>query len=115
MTCAFGDISETVLLVYLCYIKCNTVNVDVERVYIFREFAKIDNFAWIYIRIFHNIAFTWHRPPNKSCFHVVHIFLDISKTRITRKCVQRENVYVHSSTFVSFLWYECIVISCASK
>ena len=69
------------------------MNIDIFASINFREFAKTDNFAWIYICVFHNIAFTWH---NKSYFHVVHIFADISKTRITCKYVQRENFYVHS-------------------
>ena len=68
--------------------KIHTVNVDIFMCMNFHEFAKIGNFARIYIRAFEIIVYIWH---NKGCFHDIHIFADTSETRITRKYVQREN------------------------
>ena len=54
----------------------DTVNVDIFTCINFREFAKIANFAWIYIRVFDNIASRWH---DNSYFHVEYICADILK------------------------------------
>ena len=76
------------------------MNVDIFACIDFREFGKIDNFAWIYIRIFDSVASEW---DNKSYIHVAHIFAEILKTRTTRKYVQRENFYIHSSSYLANL------------
>ena len=77
-----------------------TVNVDIFECINFREFVKICNFAGIYIRVLDNIASKRH---DKNYFLVVHIFADISKTRIARKYVQCENFYVHSTSLLKDL------------
>ena len=79
-----------------CTIFCQndiTVNIDIFACIDFREFAKIGNLARIYIHVFYIIAFLWY---NKIYFHAAYIFADIYETRITRKYVQCENVYIHS-------------------
>ena len=38
----------------------------------------------------------------KSNFRGVHIFADVLETRITRKYVQRENIYIHSISSIKY-------------
>ena len=71
-----------------------TVNVGIFACIHFREFAEIGNFAQIYIRVFDVIVYIWQ---SKSYFHGKHILANISETRITRKYIKRENLYIHSN------------------
>ena len=55
---------------------------------------KMGNFVCIKIRVLSIISSLGSYQSN---FRGVHIFADIKKnTRITRKYVQRENIYLHS-------------------
>ena len=69
------------------------MNVAIFACITFREFEKMGNFAWIYVRVF-NVTGSLYR--NKSNFHGVHIFADIQETRIAQKYLQGEIFYVHS-------------------
>ena len=71
-----------------------TVNVDIFACIHFRGFMKLGNFACIKIRV---LCIIGSQGYYKSNFRGVHIFGDIQETRIMRKYVQRENIYVHSS------------------
>ena len=64
-----------------------TVSIDIFACVHFREFAKIGNFARIYIRVFDINVYIWH---NNSYFH---------ETGIMQKYVQRELFYIHSILF----------------
>ena len=69
------------------------MNVDIFTCKHFCELAKNGHFVRIYIRVFEIIVYIWH---NKSYFHDVHIFADISETRKKK----RENMYsTKMSTF----------------
>ena len=69
------------------------MNVDIFMGMNFREFAKISTFACIIFVFLILLSILWH---NKSYFHDIHIFADISEMRITRKYVQREHFYILS-------------------
>ena len=70
------------------------MNVDIYACINFCGFMKMGNFACIKIRVLCVIGSLGYY---KSNFQGVHFFEDISETRISRKYVQRENIYVHSS------------------
>ena len=74
-----------------------TVNVDIFACINFRGFMELGNFACIKIRVLCIIGSICYY---KSNFRGVHIFADIKETRITRKYVQRENIYVHSISLI---------------
>ena len=70
------------------------MNVDIFTCIHFRGFTKFGIFAWIKIRV---LRINGSSGYDKSNF-VMYIFLQIFKKReITRKYVQRESVYVHST------------------
>ena len=60
----------------------------------FRGFMKMGNFACIKIHVLSIISSLGYY---KSNFRGVHIFADVLETRTTRKYVQREYIYVHST------------------
>ena len=75
----------------------DTLNVDIFACIYFRGFMNIDNFACINICVLCIIGSLGYY---KCYFRGVHIFADISETRITQKYVQRENIYAHSNLSV---------------
>ena len=80
-----------------------TVNVVIFACRNFHEFTKVDNFAWIYIRVFHNIASTCH---NKNYFHVIHIFADFKNANNAKICTARtflRSQYLHVITKMVYI------------
>ena len=72
------------------------MNVDIFACINFRGFVKMGNFACIIIHVLSIIVYLGFY---KSNFRGVYIFADVLETRITRKYVQRENIYIHSRLF----------------
>ena len=70
-----------------------TVNVDIFVCINFRGFMKMGIFTCITIRFLCIISSLGYYKNN---FRGVHILADIQETRITRKYVQRENIYDNS-------------------
>ena len=69
------------------------MNVDIFACKHFRGFMKKGIFACIKIRV---LSIIGSLACYKSNFRGVHIFADVLETRITRKYLQRENIYVYS-------------------
>ena len=69
-------ISLHLLWLYHHHCMSVSVNVDIFAGIHFREFAKVDDFMWIYVCVFEISVYIWH---NENYFHEINIFADISE------------------------------------
>ena len=66
-----------------------------------RRYFHVYKFSRIYEKVFSIIGSSGYYTSN---FRGVYIFADILETRIMRKYVQRENIYVHSICYAALTW-----------